>query len=258
MSEDLLRELRMLETDYAGQPLVVQQADLREINRIRAQLGMPLVDARLKEIGTVEEGAKPQSKGAKPRPEVGRDHTEAREIYQAYLKKVEELELHRAYADRVARATGGRGQTPVRPLATMGTNGGPLLCDHCSKPIVLEGGQFHGMTADVAWRQKPRDNWNSFILGGMVVEIQSNGTLRIYHGYPGRDDKHCCNAASREDKKARDTFESGWTPATQDKMIAFLEHEFPDKTRNERLALLSKVRDTLYSYDPGIGVNRPQ
>jgi hypothetical protein len=140
----------------------------------------------------------------------------------------------------------------------MGTGGGPLLCDHCGKPIVLEGGQFHGVNADVAWSRNPRGNWNSFILGGMVVEIQSNGTLRIYHGYPGRDDKQCCNAASREDRKARDNFESGWSPELQDRMIAFLEHEFPDKTRNERLALLSKIRDTMYSYDPGIGVNRPQ
>jgi hypothetical protein len=184
------------------------------------------------------------------------DHTEARAIYQTYLKKVEELEAHRAYADRVARATGGPGQTPVRPLATMGTGGGPLLCDHCRKPIVLEGGRFHGVPADVAWRQHGGD-WNSWILGGMVVEIQANGTLRIYHGYPGRDNKQCCNVASREDKKARETFESGERPQKQKQILAFLEDEFPDMPRDERLRLLSQIHDTLYSYDPGIGVNRP-
>jgi hypothetical protein len=55
MSADLRRQLRTLEQDYAGQPLVAQQADLREINRIRARLGLPLVDARLKEIGAAAE-----------------------------------------------------------------------------------------------------------------------------------------------------------------------------------------------------------
>ena len=44
MSEDLLRQLQLLEDDYAGQPPVVQQADLREINQLRAQLGMPAVN----------------------------------------------------------------------------------------------------------------------------------------------------------------------------------------------------------------------
>src|SRR6266511_899999 len=128
MSADLLRKLQVLEEEYAGQPLVVQQADLREINRIRSQIGMPLVDARLNTIGAVKEKAKP-----KPKPQKVQDHAEARAIYQAYLKKIEELEVHRAYAERVVKATGGPGQTPVRPLATMGTGGGPLLCDQCGK-----------------------------------------------------------------------------------------------------------------------------
>src|SRR5262249_13686548 len=146
---------------------------LREINHIRSQLGMPPVDARLNEIGAAVEDE------PKPGPEEVQDHTEAREIYQAYLKKIDELELHRAYAEQVANATAGRGQTPVRPLATLGTNGGPLLCDHCGKPIVLEGGRFHGVAADAAWERNPSDDWTSWILGGMVVEIRCNGTLRI-------------------------------------------------------------------------------
>ena len=256
MPDDLLRKLRLLEGDYAGQPLVVQQADLREINQIRSQLGMPLVDARLNEIGAAVEKAKPGPK-ARPKPEKVRDHTEARGIYQAYLKKTEELEVHRAYADRVVRATAGRGQTPVRPLATMGAGGGPLLCDHCGKPIVLEGGRFHGVAADVAWSTNPRDNWTSWILGGMVVEVQTNGTLRIYHGYPGHDDSQCCNVASREDKQAQAEFESGEGAGKRDMILAFLEHEFPDRTGEQRLELLGKILDTLYSYDPGIGRNRP-
>src|SRR5262249_37726021 len=153
---------------------VAQQADLREINRIRSQLGLPLVDAHLKKIGAAaEEEAKPEPEEAKPKPAVTQDHTEAREIYQAYLKKREELEAHQSYAERVVEATEGHGQTPVRPLATMGTNGGPLLCDHCGKPLVLEGGPFHGVAADAAWRQNPSDDWTSWILGGMLVEIQT-------------------------------------------------------------------------------------
>src|SRR5687767_13714327 len=100
MSEDLLRKLQLLQEDYASQPLVVQQADLREINRIRSQLDMPLVDGHLREIG-----AAAVVKKAKPKPEAVsdhkgvQDHAEARAIYQDYLKKMEELEVHRAYAE---------------------------------------------------------------------------------------------------------------------------------------------------------------
>lgn len=253
MPDDLLRKLQMLEEDYANQPLVVQQADLREINSIRSQCGMPLVDARLKQIGAaVELQAKPE-----PKPQKAPDHSEARAIYQAYLKKNAEMEVHRAYADRVAKATSGPGQTPVRPLATMGTDGGPLLCDHCKKPIVLEGGRFHGVNADTAWRQSPRGNWSSWILGGLVVEIALNGTLRIYHGYPGRDNKQCCNIASRQEEKAQAQFKSRKNPETFNKILAFLEHEFPEKTERERLDLLNEIINTMYAYDPGIGVNRP-
>jgi hypothetical protein len=254
MSEDLLRKLRSLEEDYTGMPPVVQLADLQEINQIRSQLGMPLVDARLKEIATaaVEEDVEE----AWPEPGEVQDHTEAREIYRAYLKKIEELELHWAYADQVARATEGHGQTPVRPLATMGTNGGPLLCDHCGKPIVLEGGRFHGMFADAAWKMKPRSNWTSWILGGMVVEIQTNGTLRIYHGYP-HNDKYCCNIASREHDKTRAAFDSSKRSEKSPVILAFIEQEFSGMTRDEQIDLLNNVLDTMYDYDPGIGINRP-
>src|SRR5687768_6309548 len=130
MSEDLLRKLQLYEEDYPGQPLVAQRADLQVINQIRAQLGMPLVDARLRVLGQTAGDAAPD-----PEPGEVPDHTEARSIYQAYLKKAAELRVHQDYAERVVRATAGPGQTPVRPLATMGTDGGPLLCDRCGKPI---------------------------------------------------------------------------------------------------------------------------
>src|SRR5262249_40027035 len=249
MSEDLLRKLQSLEDDYAGQPVVGQQADLREINHIRSQLGMPLVDAHLNEIGVA---AVKVEEEAKPEPEEVQDHTEAREIYQAYLKKIEELKVQRAYAEQVAQATAGHRQTPVRPLATMGTNGGPLLCDHCGKPMVLEGGRLHGVAADAAWQQNPRDYWTSWILGGMVVEIQTNGTLRIYHGYPGRNDNQCCNVARREREKARAEFQSRNGPENTTMMLAFLEQEFPDMTEEEHLDLFDKIFNTMYTYDPGL------
>jgi hypothetical protein len=255
MSDDLLRKLQLLEEDYLTQPPLVRETDLREINRIRSQLGMPLVDARLKALGTAAVVA---VEATKPEPvEEAPDHTEAREIYQAYLKKVEELDAHRAYAVRVVDATAGHGQTPVRPLATMGVNGGPLLCDQCQKPIVLEGGRFHGVTADVAWAQSHRENWVSWILGGMVVELQTNGTLRIYHGYPGRNDKQCCNVARREGEKARAAFKSSKGAEKRDLVLAFLVHEFPDMPGDERQDLVTKILETLYAYDPGLGVNRP-
>jgi hypothetical protein len=91
----------------------------------------------------------------------------------------------------------------------------------------------------------------------MVVEIQTNGTLRIYHGYPGRGDSQCCNAATREDRKAQAEFGPRKGREKQNLLLAFLEHEFPDRTEPERLDLLNKILDTLYSYDPGLGVNRP-
>jgi len=251
MSKDLLRQLRSLEEEYPDQPIVAQLADLRAINEIRSQLGMPLVDARLNEVGVaVEADVQPE---VKPIP----DHTEAREIYQTYLRKIEELEVHRAYAAQVSKATSNRGMTPVRPLATLGTNGGPLLCDQCGKAIVLEGGVYNGVAADVAWQRNPDDKWTSWISGGMVVEKQTNGTLRIYHGYPGGHQNHCCTVASREDREARAKFKSSNRSEKQKMILAFLEHEFPDKTKEEHLDLLNQILDTLYSYDPGIGVNRP-
>jgi hypothetical protein len=241
----------VLEDEYPGLPLIAQPADLREINRIRSKIGMPLVDARLKMIGAVEEAT------PTPKPQNVSDHTEARAIYQAYLKKIEELGVHRAYAEQVASATGGPGQTPVRPLATMGPGGGPLLCDHCGKPIVLEGGPFHGMAADVAWKKNPVGNWTSWILGGMVVEIALNGTLRIYHGYPGAHNTHCCNVASRREEQAQAQFTSRKTPELFHLLLTFLEHEFPDRRERARVELLNEILNTLYEYDPGIGINRP-
>jgi len=254
MSDDLLRQLRELESEYAGQPRIAQQADLPVINRLRAQLGLPAVDAQLKEIGVA--GPVVAATPA-PEPVAAPDHTEARALYHAYLAKVEELEVHRAYAQRVVKATAGHGQTPVRPLATMGPNGGPLLCDQCHKPMLLEGGDYHGLTADVAWQRHGGGNWVSWILGGMVVELTTNGTLRIYHGYPGQDPSDCCNVATRERKKARTKRKAHPGLENYNQLLAFLDQEFPAMPGDGRLDLLNKILTLLSADDPGIGVNRP-
>lgn len=254
MSEELRRKLQELEEEYKDMPPAVRQADLPEINKIRAQLNMPPVDAQLNELGV--DAVEEKKKEPELKPEPVPDFTEAREIYQAYLNKKSVLEPHRKYAEKVAVATEGAGMTPVRPLATMGTNGGPLLCDHCKKPIVLEGGNFHGKTADVAWEANPNEKWHSWILGGMVVEIQTNGTLRIYHGYMGNSNQ-CCNIANREDKEARSEYEAKKRSTDWLKMLAFLKSEFPDMSEDEQSELLNDVLNTVLDYDPGIGINRP-
>jgi hypothetical protein len=113
------------------------------------------------------------------------------------------------------------------------------------------------VAADVAWKQIPVADWTSWILGGLVVEIAVNGTLRIYHGYPGGHHRSCCNVASRREEEAQARFTSRRTPELVTLLLAFLEHEFPDRTEWVRVDLLDEVLNTLYAYDPGIGVNRP-
>lgn len=252
---DLRDKLRSLEHDYFEQPLIAQKLDLQEINKIRATLGMPAVDALLKEPDTAE-ALVPTT----PSPEQQReatDRAQAEEIYEAYLHKRVHLDRQRAYAQKVAAATHGHGQTPVRPLATMGTNGGPLLCDHCKKPILLEGGKFNRMPADAAWRLNPNPNWTSFISGGLLVELLSNGTLRIYHGYPGNQN-HCCEIALRERQAAMAKFQPGSGYENRRILATFIEEEFPTKTREQRAELVNEVLDTLYGFDPGEGINKPR
>lgn len=185
-------------------------------------------------------------------------HATARSVYRAYLARVRDREALRAHADAVSRATSGAGMTPVMPLATMGPGGGPLRCDHCGKPMVLEGGKFHGRYADEAWAASPDPAWRSYIYGGMVIDIQTNGSLRVYHGYPDRPG-HCCTLGDRAARAAQDAWTAPPERAAHRPLLkAFLEHEFPDQTPAERARLLSDIIVTMYSYDPGPGRNRPE
>ena len=181
-------------------------------------------------------------------------HAEAKAMYQDYLARSEGLEARRRYAKDVAKATSGSGQTPVEPLATMGKNGGPLLCDVCSKPMILEGGAFQGLHADEGWRRNPRKGWTSWISGGMVVRIETNRTLRIYHGYPGRSG--CVKVADKADKEARAEFiarsNSDASMAKLDLLSAYFKAELPEKNND---AVLTAIYQVLFDYDPGVGIN---
>ncbi len=194
---------------------------------------------------------------ATPKPKPAVDHTAAKAVYDAYQVRKAELTPHRDYAKRIVTATAGGGMTPVKPFAVMGCGGGPLLCDHCHKPIPLEGGQYNNVPADQAWfaNLQATDKWVSYIKGGVVVEIASNGTLRIYHGYQ-HNETACCQVA----KRATDAADARFQPDKPDltALMRFLRAEFPDRTDTDHCAVIGDVMLTLYSYDPGIGVNRPE
>jgi hypothetical protein len=183
------------------------------------------------------------------------DHAAAKAMYRDYLVRAAVLERHRRFADDVIKATTSPGgQTPVQPLATMGKQGGPLLCDVCRKPMILEGGAFQGVYADEAWRRNPQKGWTSWISGGMVVRIETNGTLRIYHGYPGRSG--CVQKADRADGKKEAEFRAqSKTMDVSSKLellSTYFKAELPDKDSD---AVLNEIYRVLFMYDPGLGIN---
>jgi hypothetical protein len=236
-----------LELDLPNTPAMFQADMRKEIIRLREQLGLKVT--RTTDVGKAE-----------PKPP---NHTQAREWVQAYLTRKAELDLHRAYAQAVAKATDGPSTTPVKPLATMGCNGGPLLCDHCGKPIVLEGGRYQGVPADKAWEMGPPahihpDNWKSYIFGGVVIEIVENGTLRVYHGHIGYSDTEC----SAKGKAKRDADERAHTPTPlteiTKKLAAYLRDEFEDLVESDLWRMVNDVISVLFRYDPGIGINRSE
>jgi hypothetical protein len=181
-------------------------------------------------------------------------HLAAKAMYQDYLARAAVLERRRRFAADVTRATSGAGQTPVEPLATMGKGGGPLRCDVCRKPMILEGGAYQGVFADEAWRRNPKRGWTSWISGGMVVRIETNGTLRIYHGYPGRSG--CVQTADKADRKDRADFAarsgSDTSMAKLDLLSAYFKAELPEKNND---AVLTDIYRVLFDYDPGLGIN---
>ena len=186
------------------------------------------------------------------------DHTEAKAIYEVYKTKAAILEERAVYAKYVLASTGenNHGMTPVRPLATCGPGGGPLLCDYCGKPMVLEGGKHNGKYADEAWAKETDSvkdgvtEWKSYISGGMVIHIVENGTLRIYHGY-GREGN--CDTLGRAKQEAEEKF---FVKDLSKCGIVwrFLEEEIPDKVERQRI--FSDLVNVVYGFDPGLGTNK--
>jgi hypothetical protein len=124
-----------------------------------------------------------------------------------------------------------RGKTPVKPLAT-------LVCDHCRKPFILEGGALHGKPASEGVGKVDV----SFVLGHCTFVQETNGTLRAYHGWLhsgcGLAGEEAISAARRAHKADPPR---GWK---QEALAAGLNH--------------MDVYDLLFAFDPGLGVNRPQ
>lgn len=175
------------------------------------------------------------------------DHSEVKAIYEAYLIKKAELVRHREYADKVAKATSGSGMTLVMPLATMGTDGGPLLCDYCKKPIILEGGKFNRKYVDEAWKANPDPKWRSWISGGLMVRIIENDTLRIYHGYEGVPN-NCDTLATIAKDKAESEFKKDLSKG------GLLYNYLQSIDKEDEF---SDVMNVMFFFDPGFGVNRP-
>lgn len=174
------------------------------------------------------------------------DHSASEKLYREYLAKAPELAKLRDYAEQVVKATHGAGMTPVAPLATM-NRGGALICDHCGKPMLLEGGKFNKVYVDKAWEMNPDPKWRSWIKGGMVIRIVDNGTLRVYHGYEGTPD-HCDTLAMAIYNAAEKAFRKDNTAIH--KMALYL-------SEIGKIDELSDVVATVLSFDPGLGVNRP-
>jgi hypothetical protein len=184
------------------------------------------------------------------------EHAAAKAMYQDYLARVAVLERCRRYAAEVVQATSGSGQTPVEPLATLGKDGGPLRCDVCRKPMILEGGAYQGVHADEAWRRNPRQGWTSWISGGMVVRLEINQTLRVYHGYPGRSG--CVKTADTVYAKERADFraraDEADVLAKLGLLSAYFKAELPAHSSD---AFLNEIYRVLFMYDPGLGINSP-
>ncbi len=262
-------ELAELEALYHDQPAHAQVRDLARINALRAAGGLPPVDARLRPPAPPEAARRAAEAAARAEEDLALV-AEGGRLHALYVAREAELAPHRRYAKAVAEATHSPGKTPVRPLATMGTGGGPLRCDHCGRPVILEGAPYHGWEADRAWADRVGkgisfhdrlhgagpDTWVSWVHGGMLVDIEVNGTLRIYHGYRGNAG-HCLALADAARRAAREAVPP--VPAGAKRAVdAYLRHAFPAMPDIERGKLVGDVVGAVYGFDPGVGTNRPE
>lgn len=258
--ENWMEQLRWLEADYFNTPVFMRRNDLKSINALRQKLKLPEVDSNLHPILSVEPPLPAQQIAPAPKKD---PHVEARGIYQAYLDKLEMMRPHQEYCDRMIEATGMvGGKTPVMPLAIMGTDGGPLLCDTCKKQIPLEGGSlganWQGIGAGTAWataeenEMQPDNTWCSFISGGVTFVEEYNRTFRVYHGYEGG-----CLAKDPKNKQEAAFVRKEVPYVTRQKLSDFLAAEHGIQNEAERKNMINTIFNELYKYDPGIGVNHP-
>lgn len=182
---------------------------------------------------------------------------ECRDLYDRYIARRDRLLVLRQYARDVIAATGGASMTQVEPLASM-NHGGPLLCDVCGKPMILEGGGYQGMHADKGWARNPVPGWKSYISGGMLLLTESNGTLRVYRGHPHGDG--CVGVGDRANDERRAAFratqDTDAAYATLDRLAEYLRDKAPAPVATMD-AVLSDVYKTMLTYDPGDGINAP-
>jgi hypothetical protein len=222
---------------------------LERINCLRSQYGHPTVDHQLRPI-------KVDTKVKTEKPKL--DHSFAITVYEEYLRFTETLSVYQDYARLICKATDGVGMTPVMPLATMGKNGGALLCDHCRKPLILEGGAYNRVPVDTAWARNPErgPQWKSYISGGCVFHIESNGTVRVYHGHPNNP-RECYEVHREKEAQREREFKIDVPKGLFAKLTAYLTEQNPTWSEYEVNKEVNKVINTLYNYDPGLGINQP-
>lgn len=242
-------QLKWLEGDYFDQSTYFRKKDLIKINKLREQLGLPTVGPDLKPIIALQSSEVEQPKAQKT-PKIKKDkHPEAKAVYQKYLEIEDYLEPYRTYNKLMINATRPQhGKTPIEPLATMGTDGGEILCDYCQKPILIEGGQYHGMGAGDAWKASNETLKYSYILGGVIFLTEQNGTFRAYHDYS----PPCYKAAIKKTDEEKAFFKPEKPHLIAKKMREFLaDNIFLDPSSTHTII------NTVYGYDPGVGINHP-
>lgn len=261
MSDDPQAELDRLERDLRDEPLFIRRRDLPKVNALRERLRLPPVDADLRPATRVESiPAAPAA--AAPAPTTD-EHARARALRARWLEREAKLAPHRTWAQATLRAVthqpdkGGDGRTPVEPLA-VGSRGGPIVCEVCKKPFPLEGGRVNGMPADAAWKRHGSRGMRSFISGGLVFELQPNGTLHFFHGYQegGARGAGCYARGRAAEAAARKAWVRQDEPGAHAALVALATAELGMKL-DEARRWVQEVMAALFGFDPGTGVNGP-
>ena len=252
------KKLQFLEEDYWDQPAYLRRKDLVTINSLRKSLGMEEVGADLKPLILDPEIEEIKAMIEEEAAEPVDVYEDARGIYEMYLEHIEKMKPHVMYARKmIAATTLINGQTPVMPLAIMGTGCGEARCDECLKAFPLEGGPYNDKTAGVAWEAADGSipNWSSYIRGHITFIQETNGTIRIYHG----DISYGCGKKAEVKRAKEEKDFKGMTDFGEAHSILFpfIRDELGIEDKGACNSMLNKIFFTLFNFDPGIGVNRP-